>query len=132
MMRSNSYSSRKKKRRARPRGRHTRRKRRTVTSSAPTLLFTLYNTPASLAPDAFVYPDAGGNDTNLSLGVSRALQRADSAAATAAAWPSDLTASNTVRSTPVPSIRNVVRITPMYFRPYNVFSCHTPYRSATA
>ncbi len=48
------------------------------------------------------------------------------ASSTARAWPATFTFGHISRTTPLPSIRSVVRSTPMYFRPYMLFSFHTP------
>ena len=45
---------------------------------------------------------------------------------TASLWPSTLTRGKTARTTPSASMRNVVRSTPMDFRPYMFFSFQTP------
>src|ERR1035437_8972396 len=49
------------------------------------------------------------------------------ASKTASTWPVTLTFSNTAEIFPLGSITYVVLTTPMYLRPYMLFSCHTPY-----
>ena len=48
------------------------------------------------------------------------------ASRTASAWPGTFTFSQICRITPSPSINRVVRATPMYLRPYMLFSTQTP------
>jgi hypothetical protein len=53
-------------------------------------------------------------------------QSAFAAASTASTWPGTLTLRHTPRTTPFSSMRKVARSIPMYFRPYMLFSTHTP------
>src|SRR5215472_5589084 len=72
----------------------------------------------------------GGEDrrrlAGKSCAVGRGGQRARAAFSTSPTWPGTLTLCHTPRMMPVPSIRKVARSMPIYFRPYMLFSTHTP------
>src|SRR5882757_188396 len=61
------------------------------------------------------------------LGPHRVGHSAFTAANTASACPSTLTLRHSCRSTPLASIRKVLRSIPMYFLPYMLFSWMTSY-----
>ena len=51
---------------------------------------------------------------------------ASAASSTSSAWPGTFTFRQTLRITPLPSMRKVERSMPIYFLPYMLFSTHTP------
>ena len=78
------------------------------------------------ARDAIAVAARGGAEVFVRIDPDLAL-----ADITAAAWPGTLTLRQLRATRPVSSIRNVARSTPIYLRPYMLFSTHVPNASQT-
>lgn len=86
--------------------------------------------PGSIAVALTMLAETGGvgaaTRPSASPGEGPSAQRARAAARTSSAWPGTFTFGQIRATVPSRSISTVVRSTPMYLRPYMLFSAQTP------